>query len=91
MMEQVKFLENFLERHTSSVIKTRTLQAKVMLSVEESSSVESKHVASLDSIHEPSPKTTNIEGKITSSFGVLYQIRGLWQYLKVIMAQKAHK
>ena len=36
-------------------------------------------------------RTMNIEGKNNSSFGVPYQIRGSWQYLKVIMAQKAHK
>jgi hypothetical protein len=54
MMEQVKFLENFMDKHTSSIIRTKPLQAKVMSSVEESSLVESKHVASLDSTHEPS-------------------------------------
>ena len=56
MMEQVKFLENFLERHNSSVMKTRTIQAKFMLSVEESSLVESKPISSLDLTLEPSPK-----------------------------------
>ena len=56
MTEQVKFLEHFLERHTSSGMKTRTLQANVMLSVEELSSVESKPLASIDLTHEPSPK-----------------------------------
>ena len=54
MTEQVEFLENFIDRHTSSVIRTKPLQAKVMLSVEESSSVESKPLASLGSTHEPS-------------------------------------
>jgi hypothetical protein len=54
MTEQAKFLENFIDRHTSSTIRTKTLQTKVMSSVEESSLVESKHVASLDSTHEPS-------------------------------------
>ena len=56
MMEQVKFLENFIDRHTSSIIGTKPLQAEVMSSVEESSLVESKHEASLDSTHEPSPE-----------------------------------
>jgi len=56
MTEQVKFLESFLKRHTSSVIKTRTLQAKVMSSVDESSLVESKPIPSLDLTHEPSPE-----------------------------------
>ena len=58
MTEQVKFLESFLKRHTSSVIKTRTLQAKVMSSVDESSLVESKPIPSfsLDSTYEPSPE-----------------------------------
>jgi hypothetical protein len=56
MMEQVKFLENFIDRHTSSVIRTKSLQAKVMLSIEESSLVESKPIPSLDWTNEPSPK-----------------------------------
>jgi hypothetical protein len=56
MMEQVKFLENFIDKHASSIIRTKPLHAKVMSSVEESSLVESKHEASLDSTYEPSPK-----------------------------------
>jgi len=56
MMEQVEFLENFIDRHTSSVIRTKPLQAKVMSSVEESSSVETKHIPSLGSTLEPSPE-----------------------------------
>jgi hypothetical protein len=55
MTEQVKFLENFLESYTSTIMRHKTLQAKVMLSVEESSSVESKHIPSLGSTYEPSP------------------------------------
>jgi hypothetical protein len=55
-IEQVKFLENFLERHTSSVMKTRTLHAKVMSSAEESSLVEFKPIPFLDSTLEPPPK-----------------------------------
>jgi hypothetical protein len=55
-IEQVKFLENFLERHTSSIMKTRTLHAKVMPSVEESSLVEFKPIPFLDSTLEPPPK-----------------------------------
>jgi len=56
MTEQVKFLENFLESYTSPVMRNGTLQAKILSSVEESSSVKSKPVASLDSIYEPSPE-----------------------------------
>ena len=56
MMEQVEFLENFIDRHTSSVIRTKPLQAKLMSSVEESSLVESKLAPSLCSTHEPSPE-----------------------------------
>jgi hypothetical protein len=37
-------------------MKTRTHQEKVMSSVDESPSVESKHIAFLDSTHEPSPE-----------------------------------
>jgi len=55
-MEQEKFLENFIDRHASSVIRTKPLQAKVMSSVEESSSVETKHIPSLGSTLEPSPE-----------------------------------
>ena len=56
MAQQVKFLKNFLESHTSSVIRTSTLQPKVMSSFEELSSAESKLVPSLDSTDEPSPE-----------------------------------
>ena len=52
--KQVEFLENFIDRHTSSVIRTKPLQTKVMSSVEESSSVKAKHKPSLGSTHEPS-------------------------------------
>ena len=55
MTEQVEFLEHFIAKHTSFVIRTKPLQAKVMSSVEEASSVESKPIASLDSTYEPSP------------------------------------
>jgi hypothetical protein len=56
MKEQVKFLENFLESYTSPVMRNKTLQAKVMSSVEESSLVKSKPIASQDLTNEPSPK-----------------------------------
>jgi hypothetical protein len=56
MTEQVEFLKNFIDRHTSSVIRTKPLQAKAMSSVEESSSVETKHIPSLGLTHEPSPE-----------------------------------
>jgi hypothetical protein len=56
MMEQVEFLEHFIDEHSSSIIRTKYLQAKVTSSVEESSPVESKPLASLDSTYEPSPK-----------------------------------
>ena len=61
MTEQVKFLENFIDSYTSFVIRTKPLHAKVMLSVEESSLVESKHEASLDSTHEPSPEPRTLK------------------------------
>jgi hypothetical protein len=53
MTEQVEFLERFIAKHASSIIKPRTLQAKVMLSVEESSFVESNHIPSIGSTYEP--------------------------------------
>ena len=56
MTEQVEFLEHFIHKHSSSIIRTKSLQAKVTSSVEESSSVKSKHIPSLDLTHEPSPK-----------------------------------
>ena len=43
-------------KHSSSVIRTKFLQAKVTSSVEESSPVESKPIPSVDSTHEPSPE-----------------------------------
>ena len=54
MIEQVKFLENFIDKHTSFVIRTKSLQMKVMSSVEYSSSVKAKHIPSIGSNHEPS-------------------------------------
>jgi hypothetical protein len=64
MMEQVKFLENFLKGQTSSVMETRTLQAKVISSVEESSCVETKHMPSLGSTHQPSPKPRTLKERV---------------------------
>jgi hypothetical protein len=56
MMEQVEFLKHFIAKHTSSIIETKPLQAKVMSSVEESSLVTSKLVPSLGLTCEPSPE-----------------------------------
>ena len=56
MMEQVEFLEHFIDKHSSSIIRAKSFQAKVTLSVEESSPVKSKPIPSLDSTREPSPK-----------------------------------
>jgi hypothetical protein len=56
MTEQVDFLEHFIAKHVSSVMRTKPLQAKVMSSVEESSLIESKLVISLGLTHEPPPK-----------------------------------
>jgi hypothetical protein len=56
MMEQAKFLENFINRHTSSIIRTKPFRAKVMSSVEEYTLVKSKHMLSVGSTHEPSPE-----------------------------------
>jgi hypothetical protein len=44
MMKQVEFLKRFIAKHTSSIIRTKLLQAKVMSSVEESPLVETKHI-----------------------------------------------
>ena len=56
LMEQVELLEHFMDKHTSSIIRTKPLQAKVMSSVEESSLVKTNHISSLGLTHEPSPK-----------------------------------
>jgi hypothetical protein len=56
MTEQVDFLEHFIAKHTSSIIRTKPLLAKVMSSVEESLLVESKLVPSLGSTYEPPPE-----------------------------------
>jgi hypothetical protein len=44
MTEQVEFLKHFIAKHTSSIIRIKLLQAKVMSSVEESSSVKTKYI-----------------------------------------------
>ena len=82
MTEQVTFLEHFIDKHTSFIIRTKPLQAKVMSSVEESSSVKSKHVPSLDLIHEPSPKPRIMKERLIhpSEFP---GIRGLWQHIEI--------
>jgi hypothetical protein len=56
MTEQVEFLEHFIAKHTSSIIRTKPLQAKVKLSVGEYSLVESKLAPSLGSTYEPPPE-----------------------------------
>ena len=58
MTEEVTFLKRLIDSHTSFVIKTKPLQAKVMSSFEEPSQAKSKPIPSLylDSTHEPSPK-----------------------------------
>jgi hypothetical protein len=56
MMEQVEFLEHFIAKHTSFVIRTKPLHAKVMLSVGESLLVQTKHIPFLDLTHELPPK-----------------------------------
>ena len=54
MTDQVEFLEHFIAEHTSSIIRTKPFQAKLMSSVE-SLLVESKLVSSLGSTYEPPP------------------------------------
>jgi hypothetical protein len=54
IMEQIEFLEDFIHNHSSSIIRTKSLLEKVMLSVDESSLVESKPIPSLDLTYEPS-------------------------------------
>ena len=56
MTEQVKFLENFIDRHTSSIVEPKPFQKKGMSSFEEPSSAKSKLVPSLDLTVEPSPE-----------------------------------
>jgi hypothetical protein len=56
MTEQVEFLEHFIAKHTSSVIRTKPIQEKVMSSVGESSLVKSKLAPSLGSTYEPPPE-----------------------------------
>ena len=56
MTEQVEFLEHFMHKQSSFVIRTKSLKKKVTSSVEESSLVKSKPIPSLDSTREPSPE-----------------------------------
>jgi hypothetical protein len=53
MTEQVEFLECFIAKHASSIMNPRTLQAKVMSSVEESSLVEYQLVPTYELPPEP--------------------------------------
>jgi hypothetical protein len=55
MTEQVEFLEHFIAKHTSSIVRTKPLQAKVMSSVEESSLDKSKLVPSVGLTYGPHP------------------------------------
>jgi len=59
-------------------MRTRTLQAKVMSSVEVSSSVESKPIPSLDSTHEPppEPRTPNEKAIHPSEFPIEFKDYG---------------
>ena len=78
MTEQVEFLEHFIEKHSSFVIRTKSLQAKVMSSVEESSPVKSKTIPSLDSTHEPSPKPQTLKERVVhpSEFSIEFKDYG---------------
>ena len=62
--KQKKILAHIIEKHTSSVIRTKPLQAKVMSSVEESSLAESKPLPSVDLSHEPSPKPQTLKERL---------------------------
>jgi hypothetical protein len=81
--EQFKFLENFLESYISPIMRNKTLQAKVMSSVEESSFVESKPIASLDSTNEPSPEPRTLKERVIYLRSSLSNW-GLWQYLETL-------
>jgi hypothetical protein len=78
MTEQVEFLERFIAKHTSSIIRTKLLQAKVMSSVEESSSVETKHIQFLGSTREPPPEPRTLKEKLLhpSEFPIKFEDYG---------------
>jgi len=61
MTEQVKFIENFIDRHASSIIEPKPFQKKGMSSFEEPSSAESKLIPTLDSTVEPSPEPRTLK------------------------------
>ena len=88
MTEQVKFFKNFLERHTSSIMKTRTLQEKVMSSVEESSLVESEPMPSLDSTHEPSPEPRTPKERLIHPSEIPIELRDFGNTLKYFGHEK---
>jgi hypothetical protein len=64
MMEQVEYLESFIVKHTSFVIRTKPFQTTVMSSVGESSSVETKHIPSLSLTYEPPPKPRTLKERV---------------------------
>jgi hypothetical protein len=76
--EQVKFLENSLDKHSFSIIKPKPVHEKVMSNSEEPSSVESKHIPSLDSTHEPSPKPRTPKERVVhpSKFPIKFEDYG---------------
>jgi hypothetical protein len=78
MTEQVEFIEHFIAKHTSSVIKTKPLEAKVMSSVDESSLVESKLAPSLGSTYEPPPEPRTPKERVIhpSEFSIKFKDYG---------------
>jgi hypothetical protein len=82
MTEHVEFLENFINIHTSSIIRTEPLQAKVMLSVG-GVLISQRQTCTILRFHLWAPTwTTNTKGRNASSFRVPDRIRGLWQNLE---------
>ena len=80
MTQEVTFLKRLIDSHSSSVIKTKPLQAKVMSSFEELSLAKSKPIPSLylDSTHEPSPEPRTPKERVihSSKFPIKFEDYG---------------
>jgi hypothetical protein len=89
-MEQVEFLERFIAKHASSILNPRTLQAKVMSSIEESSFVESNHIPSIGLTYEPPPEPRIPKETMLHPLEFPIEFKD-FSNTEVITARKTHK
>jgi hypothetical protein len=90
MTEQVEFLENFISKHTSSIIRTKPLLMKVMLSVEESSLVESQLVPSQVQLMSPHPNHKHQRNELFILWSLLSNSRSMVEPRTFIGMKRIH-